>query len=137
MALRFSSFPYFVLTALLLGPVAGRAADEAPAEPGPRMLYNHLTERCRSHFDRRRQAVAALKTPEDVRRRQDELRRRFWEALGERPERTPLNARVVGSKRCGGYRLERVVYESRPHHQVTAIFYIPEGHGPFPGVLVP
>src|SRR5690606_31775844 len=36
-----------------------------------------------------------------------------------------------------GYRLERVIYESRPRHHVTATLYLPEGEPPFPGVLMP
>jgi len=32
---------------------------------------------------------------------------------------------------------EKVIYESRPDHHVTANFYLPEGKGPFPGVLMP
>ena len=43
----------------------------------------------------RRRVVEASKTPDDVRRRQEQLRARFIEALGGLPERTPLNARVV------------------------------------------
>src|SRR5205823_14384833 len=89
------------------------------------------------HFDARRQAIAALKTPDDVRRRQKELRERFVEALGGFPPRTPLKGRTVGTLKGDGFRVERVVYESRPNHHVTALFYLPEGKGPFPGVLVP
>lgn len=33
--------------------------------------------------------------------------------------------------------VERVVYESRPGHHVTAVLYLPGGPPPFPGVLVP
>jgi dienelactone hydrolase/pimeloyl-ACP methyl ester carboxylesterase len=107
--------------------------DEKPRE----MLRASLLEECARHFDARRQAVAALKTPEDVRRRQEDLKARFLRALGGFPERTPLNARVVGELRRDGYRVEKVIYESRPGHAVTAVLYLPEGSGPFPGVLVP
>ena len=36
-----------------------------------------------------------------------------------------------------GFRVEKVIYESRPDHHVTGALYIPDGKGPFPGVLVP
>src|SRR5206468_1169218 len=107
------------------------AADKAPpVEPGPRMLHSYLLAECQKHFDARRQAVAALKTPADVRRRQKELREHFLEALGGFPARTPLNARTVGMLKGDGFRVERVVYESRPNHHVTALFYLPEGKTP-------
>src|SRR5262249_23604046 len=116
------------------------AADKSrppPAEPGPRMLHTYLLAECQKHFNARRQTIAALKTPDDIRRRQTELRERFIEALGGFPSKTPLNARTVGTLKGDGFRVERVVYESRSNHHVTALFYIPEGKAPFPGVLMP
>jgi dienelactone hydrolase len=106
--------------------------------PPPReMLHRYLLDAARRHFDTRRQAVAAIKTPEDIARRQNELRAFFLRSLGDLPERTPLNAIIVGTIRGDGYRVEKVIFESRPAHQVTAILYLPEGKPPFPGVLLP
>ena len=54
------------------------------------------------------------------------------------PERTPLNARVVGTLDRPAYRIEKILYESRPGHHVTANLYVPKaGKPPYPGVLVP
>ncbi len=108
-----------------------------PDENPKTLLYEALRAECKEHFDARRLAVEALKTPDDVRRRQEQLRAKFVEALGGLPERTPLNARVVGELKGEGFRVEKVVYESRPGHHVSAVLYLPEGKGPFPGVLVP
>src|SRR5204863_8361124 len=93
--------------------------------------------KCGKKLDARRKAVAALKTPEDVKKRQDLLRAKFVEAIGGYPEKTPLNAKVAGTVNGDGFRVEKVIYESRPSHHVTGLFYIPDGNGPFPGVLVP
>jgi dienelactone hydrolase len=112
-----------------------RVLDEA-RQPR-KMLYTYLQGEARKHFDARRAAVAALKTPEALKGRQEELRGKFLASLGVFPERTPLNARVVGRERREGYRVERVLFESRPGHHVTATLYLPEGQPPFPGVLVP
>ncbi len=105
--------------------------------PPSQMLHAYLKAEAQKHFDARRAAVAALKTPEDVRKRQQELKAKFLEALGGLPEKTPLNARTVGVEERDGYRVKRVIYESRPHHHVTAVLYLPHGTPPFPGVLVP
>jgi cephalosporin-C deacetylase-like acetyl esterase len=105
--------------------------------PPSRMLRAQLLAEAGKAFDARRAAVAALKTPEDIQKRQKELRTKFIEALGGLPDRTPLNARVVGTDERDGYRVERVVYESRPGHHVTANLYLPAGKGPFPAVLMP
>src|SRR5207248_1463563 len=61
----------------------------------------------------------------------------FLASLGGFPEKTPLNPRIVGKETRDGYRIERVIYESRPQHHVTAVLYLPEGKPPFPGVLLP
>ncbi len=113
----------------VLKPEAGRSPRK--------MLYAYLDGEAGKLFDARRQAVAALKTPEDVRRRQEDLRARFVQALGGYPEKTPLNPRVVARDARDGYAVERVIYESRPGHHVTAVLYLPEGTPPFPGILVP
>jgi len=108
-----------------------------PEDQPRKMLYKYLEAECAKKFEERRKAVAALKTPEDVKKRQDELRAKFIEALGGLPDKTPLNAKVVGTVKGDGFRVEKVIYESRPDHHVTGALYIPEGKGPFPGVLVP
>jgi dienelactone hydrolase/pimeloyl-ACP methyl ester carboxylesterase len=108
------------------------------AEDHPRkMLYAYLEGECAKKFEERRRTVAGLGTPEEVKRRQEELRSRFLAALGGLPERTPLQARITGTLKGDGFRVEKVIYESRPDHHVTGALYLPEGKGPFPGVLVP
>ena len=107
------------------------SASSQAAEPGPCMLHSYLLAECQKHFNARRQAIAALKTPDDVRRRQKELHEHFLEALGGFPPRTPLNARTVGTLKGDGFRVDRVVYESRPNFHVPANLYIPlEGKPP-------
>ncbi len=101
------------------------------------MLKRDLLAQAKVHFDARRKAIAAVKTPADVERRQKELRAFFLRSLGDLPERTPLNPQVVGKLERDGYRVERIIFESRPRHHVTANLYVPQGQGPFPGVLVP
>ena len=66
-----------------------------------------------------------------------DVRTRFIAALGGFPEKTPLNGRVTGKAERDGYRIEKVLYESRPDHHVTAVLYLPQGRGPFPGVIMP
>ncbi len=61
----------------------------------------------------------------------------FLQSLGDLPVRTPLNTHVVGTLRRDGYHVEKVIFESRPGHHVTANFYVPHGKPPYPGVLLP
>jgi len=67
-------------------------------------------------------------------------RRRLMEALGlwPLPKRTPLRAKVTGRARRDGYRIENVIFESRPRFYVTANLYLPaKQRGRAPVVLVP
>ncbi len=120
-----------------------RTLTTGPNDPPPaKRLYHFLEGQAKIHFEARRKAVAALLTPEDVavaRSAQSAgSKTAFCEALGELPaSKTPLNARVIGRNPREGYAVERVIYESRPGHHVTANLYLPEGTPPFPGVLVP
>jgi dienelactone hydrolase len=118
----------------VLKPVGIDSADPTPAHG---WLYRDLVKQAQGQFSARRRAIAAIKTPEDIARRQKELRAFFLRSLGDLPERTPLNPRVVGTLPRDGYRVEKVIFESRPGHHVTANLYIPEGNPPFPGILLP
>jgi cephalosporin-C deacetylase-like acetyl esterase len=107
-----------------------------PAEP-TKMLYEFLLGEAQKRFDERRAAVAAVNVPEELVQRQRMLKAKFVDSLGGFPEKTPLNARIVGKLGGDGFRVEKVVFESRPDHHVAANLYVPEGKPPFPGVLVP
>ncbi len=116
--------------------VLNRQRDATTPAPGE-MLRLSLLEEARAAFDKRRKDIAAIKTPEDIARRQKALRAFFVGSLGDLPERTPLNARVAGTLKREGYHIEKVTFESGPNHHVTANFYVPDGKPPFPGVLLP
>jgi dienelactone hydrolase len=133
--------PFAVVTLI---PVVPSAAEEppvlttGPGEVAPRKrLHSFLLAECQKHFDARKADVETLKTPAEIARRQEMLRAKFVAALGGFPEKTPLNAHSVGTLKRDGYRIEKVIYESRPEHHVTANLYVPDGPGPFPGVVMP
>ena len=125
-----------MLPALLLALAQGDPVFK-PEEQPRQMLYGFPQGECKKAFDARRRDVAALRSEDELRRRQESLRAKFIEALGGLPDRTPLHPRIVGTVSGDGFRIEKVIYESRPEHHVTGNLYLPEGKGPFPGVLVP
>ena len=98
--------------------------------------YGHLQRQAYAALDRRSETYEAIKTPQDIRDYQARGRQFFIERLGGLPERTPLNAETIRTIDCDGYHIENVIFESRPGHHVTANLYLPEGEGPFPGVVV-
>jgi len=104
------------------------------------MVKAHLKRLTDAAFERWAKDYASLTTPEAVAAYQARLRAKFLEAIGGLPERTPLNPRVTGTLSRDGYRVEKVVFESRPKFFVTAALFLPDGSrhtSPYPGVLIP
>ncbi len=120
----------------------GNAQITAPA--GPSARYRDYS-RCLPDFHRalaerayrlRNREIAKLTDSTAIRARQRWVTESFWKLIGGMPEKTPLNARTVGSLERQGYRLEKVVYESQPNFHISANLYIPAaGRPPYPGVL--
>jgi dienelactone hydrolase len=74
-------------------------------------------------------ARPAPQTREELEKRREADRRELFRTLGldSLPSPTPLNARVTGVLQRRGYRIEKIVYESRPNFLVTAHLYVPDG----------
>ena len=102
--------------------MAGEGSDKSVASP--RMSLVDEIAACDVAAD---DAVAAIRTPEELKAKQAAWRAWWLEALGEMPARTPLNARVVGTVLCDGFRLENIIFESQPGVYVTAHLAIPTG----------
>ena len=100
------------------------------------MMRSYLRGLAHEALDRRLQKYGSLKTADEITAYQQAMRQFFVEQLGGFPERTPLNARVVGQKTYDDYRMEKVIYESQPGFYVTAILYLPRTEPPYPGVLL-
>jgi cephalosporin-C deacetylase-like acetyl esterase len=103
-----------------------------------RMLPSYLNNIGFRMLGERKRRVEHLATIEDVNKRRSYVREQMLKDLGGLPDRTPLNARVVGVLERPGYRIEKVIFESQPHFYVTANLYLPKtGHPPYPAILYP
>lgn len=101
-----------------------------------RCLPDYLRDLAERAYQSRNRAISSLTTPAAIRERQRWVTETFWTLVGGMPERTPLNARTVGSFERPRYRVEKVVYESQPNFHISGTLYIPTvGRPPFPGVL--
>jgi len=110
---------------------------ETEAGPTKQAYQRYVQAEAAAALARRTEQYEALKTPEDVAVRKAVKRELFIKQLGGFPERTPLNPQVVGRGSYDGYRLEKVIFKSRPRHYVTGVMYLPTSPPPYPGVLVP
>ena len=116
--------------------VQGRIREDALLEgKGPELMKAHYERRVREAAHR---PVPA--SPEAFATWQSTARVQLLRALGldPLPERTPLHARITGTIQREGYRIEKLVYESRPRFYVTAHLYIPDGlQGKAPVIVNP
>lgn len=100
-------------------------------------LENWLKEEFYGLVDQRSEAFEVMiKSEAACRKWQADRRAFFLDRIGGLPERTPLNPRITGTLQGKGYRVEKIILETRPSFHLTANLYLPETPGPWPGVLV-
>lgn len=128
-------------TSLLLAADQPAGASTA-AKPLPplnrfsRMIHEHFVAQARSIQARGAATRDALRTREDAQRYVQSVRERIRQAFGPEPARTPLNPQVTGIVERPEYRIEKVIFESRPKFFVTANLYVPTQRKlPLPGVV--
>jgi len=105
-------------------------------KPGDQ-LELYLKKQFYQQVDDRLEAFEKIKSLAEAKKWQQDRVDFFIRQIGGLPERTPLNARTVGTLEGKGYRIEKVMFESRPKHHVTGTLYLPLTKAPYPAVLVP
>ncbi|MFO7937350.1 MAG: acetylxylan esterase [Kiritimatiellia bacterium] len=114
--------------------------DETIAGGKPElMLHRVLMAEIRDCGDKIRKTQDGLTTREKLTAWQKRIRQDCLQALGEFPERTPLNARITEKVQREGYRIEKLIFESRPGFFVTALLFLPDEKKfkpPYPGIVV-
>ncbi len=109
-------------------------AEQEPLQPDPRALN-------RFHREVARKLRAGDKPPADLNaweQRRAKLRQAMFAAMGPFPGKPcPLDPREAGVLKRDGYRIEKLLFQSRPDVWVTASAYVPEKvSGKVPAVLV-
>lgn len=119
-------------------PAAPAAAPAAltPLQRFPRSVHEYFVEQARAVEREANARRAALRTRADAERYVAEVREKVRACFGPFPEKTPLNPRVTAVHPRDGYRIENVIFDSRPNFPVTANLYVPTGRtGRLPGVV--
>jgi len=111
------------------GDSSGAAA--APFEAWLRAEFERQVDRRTAAFE------AMIKSRSACEQWRKDRREFFLRQIGGLPERTPLNPQVVGRLEGEGYRVEKILLETRPQFHLSANLYLPTSPGPWPAVLVP
>ena len=108
----------------------------APLNRFPRMVQEYFVDQVRQVDRRVDQRYAALASRQEAQAYIREVQEKIQQCFGPWPQKTPLNPRVTGVVERDAYRIEKVVFESRPSFLVTANLYVPKGRDlPLPGVV--
>ena len=100
------------------------------------MVHDYHVNKLRQKRGERAARLRAISTREEALAYRARVKKIIHRAFGPRPPKTPLNPRVVGTLERLTYRIEKILFESRPGCLVTANLYLPHDlKGPAPGVL--
>ena len=91
----------------------------------PNSLYHYLTDQAYEMLTERETKINKLITLADWQERQKMIRESLTYMVGPFPERTPLNARIIRTIDKGSYKVEHIIFESKPGFYVTSSLYIP------------
>ena len=131
-----------------VGPFGGK--DEALAKPktlqvfetsgeqskGRQMLSGFVKDHSDSVMNKRQEELSQFKTSAEWKARQEKTREHLDKFFGKFPEKTPLNAKIVGKIEHEHYTIENIIFESQPRYYVSANIFIPKGcKFPAPGIV--
>ncbi len=112
------------------------SSERLPLNRFPRMMQEWLVDQVAASQALGNKRRDALKSEADAKAYVELVRGLIRESFGPEPEKTPLNARVTSITERETYRIEKVVFESRPGFLVTGNLYVPKGkEGPMPAVV--
>jgi len=102
----------------------------------PRMMQDHFENKVGALEGNSARRRATLKTKQDAENYILDVRSKIAQCFGPWPDKTSLNARVTGIIERDTYKIEKVIFDSRPGFPVTANLYVPKGRSfPLPGVI--
>ena len=99
----------------------------SPAQIGRTHLTRSLDRVAAGFTASRAASVASIRTRAEAQERQTMVRKQILALIGTLPERTLLNARVLGSTQADGFQIKKILFDSQPNFPVTALLYLPDG----------
>lgn len=136
--LRIAFLVSLFLAATSIPSAAAQAAPQPPASPqnpppkqqsnAGRLQFNEYLDGIAARLEASRAAsVATIQTRAQAEARQAKVRGQILSLIGALPQRTPLNAKVLGESQAEGFSIRKIVFESQPNFYVTALLYLPAG----------
>ena len=126
----------FVLAASAIGSLRAQVVRSYSAEM-PNMLVAYLARRLDEQARHWEAERAEIQTAADVRAHNQLVVAKIREMTGPLPPKPPLLARSTNAIHRSGYRIENIVFQSRPDYWIPANLYVPtNAPGPFPAIVL-
>ncbi len=107
-----------------------------PPNRFPRMVHEYFIQHLKQIEKTANNRRSAIKTAAEAEAYIQDIREKIQLSFGPWPEKTPLNPRIIKVIEHNTYKVENIIFESRPKFLVTANLYIPKGRKfPLPGVV--
>ena len=120
----------------LLSRHTNTAEEREPLNRFPRMVHEYFVRQVRLAEQQSLLVRGQVKTERDAKDYVESVREKIRKCFGPEPQRTPLNPRITGVVERESYKIENLIFDSRPGFPVTANVYIPKGREfPLPGVV--
>ena len=131
--LKNHEFPYIwavnivilsIITFLNTNPVQASFSPKSdsikPLNRFPRMVQEYFVKSIRRVEQQANTRRAALKTRADAQTYVNDISEKIQQSFGPWPEKTPLKPRITGVIDRDQYKIEKIIFESRPNFLVTA-----------------
>jgi cephalosporin-C deacetylase-like acetyl esterase len=130
---------FLLLTVLFIVAIITESYSQSNALPwSMATAYNNylLRDVHQQYADRRVEISKAFASKEGMIAYRDDCIRRYQKIIGDLPVKGDLNAKILGTSKQDGFKVEKIIFESMPKRYVTANLYIPDrNNGPFPVAL--
>jgi len=102
----------------------------------PTSVQDYFMSRLGDFDEQRLRRLQGLKTKAQAEAYVRQVREKIRDAFGLFPAKTPLDPKTTGVLDRDTYKVEKLIFESRPGFLVTANLYLPKGRNfPLPGVV--
>lgn len=126
---------FITLVCILLLKTEGKAQPEFDGIRGtrnwiglsdaPNAFYHYIEGQADDYLKKRADKIAGLHSLTDWQQRQKWIHATLMDIVGPFPAKTPLNATVTKVINKDNYRVEDIIFESRPGYYVTSSLFIP------------
>ena len=128
-----------IIACLYISPAQASSSKNDSIDPlnrFPRMVQEYFVKSVRRIEQQANKRRATLNTKADAEKYVNDVREKIQQSFGPWPEKTPLKPRITGVVERDQYKIEKIIFESRPNFLVTANLYVPKGRKfPLPGVV--